>query len=79
MSFIKTLEDVELHVMMTSYSNLITSRKVSKMSLTLIKDVLDHDLHDDRDWFYNVSFKMWIEILKDDISYIKMNTIIVER
>ena len=49
------------------------------MSLTLIKDVLDHDLHDDRDWFYNVSFKMWIEILKDDISYIKMNTIIVER
>jgi len=49
MSFIRTLEDVELHAMMNSYSNLITSRKILKMSLTLIKDVLDYDLHDDKD------------------------------
>jgi len=76
MSFIRTFEDVELHMMMSSHLNLITSREILKMSLTLIKDVLNHDLHDDRDWFYNVSFKMWIEILKDDISYTEMNTII---
>ncbi len=49
MSFIRILEDVELHAMMNSYSNLITSRKILKMSLTLIKDVLDYDLHDDKD------------------------------
>ncbi len=76
MSFIRTLEDVELHAMMSSHLNLITSREISKMSLTSIKDVLDHDLHDDRNWFYNVLFQMWIEILKDDISYTEMNTII---
>ncbi len=49
MSFIRTLEDVELHAMMSSYLNLITSRKILKISLTLIKDVLNHDLHDDKD------------------------------
>jgi len=49
MSFIRTLENVELHAMMSSHLNLITSKETSKMSLTLIKDVLDHDLHDDRD------------------------------
>ncbi len=76
MSFIRTLENVELHVMMSSHLNLITSKEISKMSLTSIKDVLDYDLHDDKDWFYNVSFKMWIEILKDDINYIEINTII---
>ncbi len=76
MSLIRTLEDVELHAMMSSYLNLITSRKTSKMSLTLIKDVLDHDLHNDRDWFYNVLFQMWIEILKNNISYTEMNIII---
>jgi len=76
MSFIRTFEDVELHMMMSSHLNLITSREILKMSLTLIKDVLNHNLHDDRDWFYNVAFKMWIEILKDDISYTEMNTII---
>ncbi len=76
MSFIRTFKNVELHAMMNSHLNLITLRKILKMSLTLIKDVLNHDLHDDKDQFYNVSFQMWIEILKDDISYIKMNIII---
>ncbi len=76
MSFIRTLENVELHAMMSLHLNLITSKETSKMSLTSIKDVLNHDLHDDRDWFYNVLFQMWIELFKDDISYIEMNTII---
>ena len=76
MSFIRTLEDVELHVIINSHLNLITSKKILKINLTSIEDVLDHNLHDDKDQFYNVSFKMWIEILKDDISYIEMNTII---
>ncbi len=58
MSFIKILEDVELHAMMSSHSNLITSKEISKMSLTSIENVLDHDLHDDIDRFYNVSFQM---------------------
>ncbi len=58
MSFIRTFKDVELYTMMSSHLNLITWRKTSKMSLTLIKDVLDHDLHDDKDQFYNVSFQM---------------------
>jgi len=49
MSFIRTLEDVELHAMMSSHLNLITLKETSKMSLTSIEDVLDHDLHDDRD------------------------------
>ncbi len=46
------------------------------MNLTLIEDVLDYDLHNDKDWFYNVLFQIWIDILKDDISYTEMNTII---
>ncbi len=58
MSFIRTLEDVELHAMMSSHLNLITLKEILKMSLTLIEDVLDHNLHDDRDWFYNVLFQM---------------------
>jgi len=49
MSFIRTLEDVELHAMMSSHLNLITLKEILKMSLTLIEDVLDHNLHDDRD------------------------------
>jgi len=75
MSFIRTLEDVELHAMMSSHLNLITSKETLKMSLTLIEDVLNHDLHDDKDQFYNVSFQMWIDIFKNDMSYIEMNTI----
>jgi len=58
MSFIRTLEDVELHAMMSSHLNLITSKEISKMSLISIKDVLNHDLHDDKNQFYNVSFQM---------------------
>ena len=49
MSFIRTFKNVELYVMMSSHLNLITSREILKMSLTLIKDILDHDLHDDKD------------------------------
>jgi len=49
MSFIRILEDIELHAMMSSYLNLITLKEILKMSLTLIKDVLDHNLHDDKD------------------------------
>ena len=58
MSFIRILEDVELYAMMSSHLNLITLKEISKMSLTSIEDVLNHDLHDDKDWFYNVSFQM---------------------
>ncbi len=35
--------------MMNSFSNLITSKEISKISLTLIKNVLNHDLHEDED------------------------------
>jgi hypothetical protein len=58
MSFIKTFKDFELHAMMSSYSNLITSKEILKMSLTLIEDVLDHDLCKSEDQFYNVLFQM---------------------
>jgi len=58
MSFIKTFKDVELYVMMNSHLNLITLKETLKMSLISIKDVLDHDLHDDRNQFYNVLFQM---------------------
>ncbi len=58
MSFIRILENVELHVMMSSYLNLIILKEILKMNLTSIKDVLDHDLHDDKDQFYNVLFQM---------------------
>jgi len=58
MSFIRTLEDFELHAIMSSLLNLITSKEISKMSLILIEDVLDHDLHKSEDQFYNVLFQM---------------------
>ncbi len=35
--------------MMSLLSNLITSKEILKMSLTLIKDVFNHDLHKDKD------------------------------
>ncbi len=57
MSFIRIFKNIELHAMMSSHLNLITLREISKMSLTLIKDVLDHNLHDDKDWFYNISIQ----------------------
>ncbi len=34
---------------MSSFSNLITLKEISKISLTLIKNVLNHDLHEDED------------------------------
>ncbi len=34
---------------MSSFSNLITSKEMLKISLILIKDVLNHDLHKDED------------------------------
>jgi len=49
MSFIRTFKDVELYAMMNSHLNLITSKETSKMNLTLIENVLDYDLHDDKD------------------------------
>ncbi len=33
--------------MMSSFSNLITLKEISKISLTLIKDVFNHDLYED--------------------------------
>ncbi len=35
--------------MMNSFSNLITSKEILKMSLTLIKDIFNYDLHEDED------------------------------
>ncbi len=35
--------------MMSSFSNLITSKEISKISLILIKDVLNHNLYEDED------------------------------
>ncbi len=35
--------------MMSLLSNLITSKEISKMSLILIKDILNHDLHEGED------------------------------
>ncbi len=35
--------------MINSFSNLITSKKISRISLALIKIVFNHDLHEDED------------------------------
>jgi len=58
MLFSRILKDFEFHAMMNSYLNLITLKEILKMSLTLIKDVLDHDSHENEDQFYNVLFQM---------------------
>jgi len=58
MSFIRTLEDFELHAIMSLHLNLITLKEILKISLTSIKDVLDHNLHKNEDQFYNVLFQM---------------------
>ncbi len=34
---------------MSSFSNLITSKEISKINLTLIKNVLNYDLYEDED------------------------------
>ncbi len=49
MSFFETFKNFKLRARMSSSSNLITSKKISKISLILIKDVLNHDLHEDED------------------------------
>ncbi len=49
MSFFKTFKNFKLYAMMSSFSNLITLKEISKMNLTLIKNVLNHDLHEDED------------------------------
>ncbi len=49
MSFFKTFKNFKLCTMMSSFSNLITLKKISKMNLTLIKNVLNHDLYEDED------------------------------
>jgi hypothetical protein len=58
MSFIRIFKDFELHVIMSLHLNLITLKKILKMNLTSIEDVLDHDLYKSEDQFYNVSFQM---------------------
>ncbi len=35
--------------MISSFLNLITLKEISKMSLTSIKNILNHDLHEDED------------------------------
>ena len=49
MSFFKTFKNFKLRAMMNSFSNLITSKEILKMSLILIKNILNHDLHEDED------------------------------
>jgi len=49
MSFFKTFKNFKLRAIMNSFSNLITSKEISKISLTLIKNIFNHDLHEDED------------------------------
>ncbi len=49
MSFFETFKNFKLRAVMSSLSNLITLREISKISLTLIKDIFNHDLHEDED------------------------------
>jgi len=49
MSFFETFKNFKLRAMMSLFSNLITSKEISKISLTLIKNVFNHDLHEDED------------------------------
>ncbi len=49
MSFFKTFKNFKLRAIMNLFSNLITLKKILKMSLTLIKNVFNHDLHEDED------------------------------
>jgi len=56
MSFFETFKNFKLRTIISLFLNLITSKEISKISLTLIKNVFNHDLHEDKDYFYNVSF-----------------------
>ncbi len=49
MSFFKTFKNFKLRAMMSSLSTLITSKEISKINLTLIKNVFNHDLYEDED------------------------------
>ncbi len=49
MSFFETFKNFKLRAMISSFSNLITSKEISKMSLTLIKNIFNYDLHEDED------------------------------
>ncbi len=49
MSFFEIFKNFKLRAMMNSFSNLITSKEILKMSLILIKNILNHDLHEDED------------------------------
>lgn len=45
------------------------------MSLASVGDVLDHDLNDGGGQFHNVSFQIWVKILKDDLDYTEADKI----
>ncbi len=49
MSFFKTFKNFKLRAMISLFSNLITSKEILKMSLILIKNVFNYDLHEDED------------------------------
>ncbi len=49
MLFFETFKNFKLRAIMSSFSNLITSKEILKISLTSIKDVLNYDLHEDED------------------------------
>ncbi len=49
MSFFETFKNFKLRAIMNSFLNLITSKEISKISLILIKNVFNYDLHEDED------------------------------
>jgi len=49
MLFFETFKNFKLRAMMSLFLNLITLKKISKISLTLIKNVLNHDLYKGED------------------------------
>ncbi len=49
MLFFKTFKNFKLRAIISSFSNLITSKGISKISLILIKNIFNHDLHEDED------------------------------
>ncbi len=49
MSFFETFKNFKLRVIISSFSNLIILKEILKISLTLIKDVLNYDLYEDED------------------------------
>ncbi len=49
MSFFKTFKNFKLRAIMSSFSNLIILKKILKISLALIKNIFNYDLHEDED------------------------------